>query len=426
MGGVSRCRFVKMPWRLGGPLEPAAWAEVRERAIFDCCKWDIQSEDHCVLADFPLILETQDWETLAGLAEKLAAEALESEREIATRPELHAVLGLPRAIRRAMAGCDGSDIPQGAARVMRFDFHFTTQGWRISEANTDVPGGFIEGSGFARLMAEYFPDCQAPPDVAEAYVGAIASAAGEGATAGLVHATAHSDDRQVMEFLGRKLERLGVRALLLSPAHLRWQAGRAGVVNSFATGAGDAPAVLVRFFPGEWLPLLGSREIWKAWFCGGTTAMSNPGTALLVQSKRFPLTWQSLRSAMTAWKSLLPETVSPREVGPSASMDEWVYKPVLGRVGEDIAIAGVTEERLRRALMKDVHKHSDHWVAQRRFESVATESSGGRRHVCLGVFTVDGRTAGIYGRISAKALIDQEAQDIAVLIAGKEVHHAVG
>jgi glutathionylspermidine synthase len=414
---------VTVPWRLGGRLEPAEWAKVRERAIFDCCKWDIQSEDHCVLTDFPLILKAQEWETLARLAEKLAAEALEAEREIATRPELHAALGLPIAIQRAMAGCDGSNIPRGAARVMRFDFHFTTEGWRISEANTDVPGGFIEGSGFTRLMAEYFPDCQAPPDVAEVYVGAIAAAAGEGAIVGLVHATAHSDDRQVMAYLAKKLERRKVRAVLLSPAHLRWESGQARMVNSIAEA--EAPAVLVRFFPGEWLPLLSSGKIWKAWFCGGKTAMSNPGTALLVQSKRFPLTWQSLRSAMTAWKTLLPETVSPHEVAASASTEEWIYKPVLGRVGEDIAISGVTEEGPRRALMKDVRKHAENWVAQRRFESMATEISGGCRHVCLGVFTVDGRTAGIYGRISAKPLIDQEAQDIAVLIDARAGHHAV-
>jgi glutathionylspermidine synthase len=414
---------VNVPWRLGEPLKPAAWTEVRERAIFDCCKWDIQSEDHCVLADFPLILDEQEWEKLASLAEKLAAETLEAEREITAWPELHATLGLPRAIRNAMAGCHGDNIPRGAARVMRFDFHFTTEGWRISEANTDVPGGFIEASGFARLMAEHFPDCQAPPDVAEVYVDAIASAASEGTIVGLVHATAHSDDRQVMEYLRKKLERRGMRAALLSPAHLRWESGRARMVNSF--GAAGPPAVLVRFFPGEWLPLLSSHEIWKAWFCGGKTAMSNPGTALLVQSKRFPLTWERLHSAMTAWKSLLPKTVRPVEVATGASVDEWVYKPVLGRVGEDIAMAGVTEEGWRRELMKDVRKHSENWVAQRRFESVLTETSGGPRHVCLGAFTVDGRAAGVYGRISAKALIDQEAQDIAVLIGRKEGHDAI-
>ena len=36
---------------------------------------------------------------------------------------------------------------------MRFDFHFTRDGWRISEVNSDVPGGLNESSGFERLMA---------------------------------------------------------------------------------------------------------------------------------------------------------------------------------------------------------------------------------------------------------------------------------
>lgn len=36
----------------------------------------------------------------------------------------------------------------------------------------------------------------------------------------------------------------------------------------------------------------------------------------------------------------------------------------------------------------------------------------------IGVFTVDGTVAGAYARIGHKPLIDDEAQDIAVLIAG--------
>jgi hypothetical protein len=38
--------------------------------------------------------------------------------------------------------------------------------------------------------------------------------------------------------------------------------------------------------------------------------------------------------------------------------------------------------------------------------------------VTIGVYTVDGRAAGAYARICDKALINHEAQDIAVLITG--------
>ena len=93
---------------------------------------------------------------------------------------------------------------------MRFDFHFTPEGWRISEVNADVPGGFIEASGFVELMAEYYPDYSIPPNPAEAYEEALALAAGKGAAIGLVHATAHYDDRQVMQYLAKGSSAKGV------------------------------------------------------------------------------------------------------------------------------------------------------------------------------------------------------------------------
>src|SRR5262249_28988819 len=148
MGHPSRSRFVNPPWTFGESFPEATWAAVREQAIFDCCKWDVQSEDHSVLADFPLLLEESAWKTIAGYAERLAAEALAAEAELTVRPRLHRALGLPSNVRSALAGSSLARLPGAFARVIRFDFHFTTESWRISEANTDVPGGFIEASGF--------------------------------------------------------------------------------------------------------------------------------------------------------------------------------------------------------------------------------------------------------------------------------------
>ena len=48
-----------------------------------------------------------------------------------------------------------------AARVMRFDFHWTPDGWRISEVNSDVPGGFSEASELPLLMTPHYPGAQA-------------------------------------------------------------------------------------------------------------------------------------------------------------------------------------------------------------------------------------------------------------------------
>lgn len=396
-------------------LPANAWVRLREQAIFDCCKWDIQSEDHCVLADYPLLLPERNWQTLKGLAENLAVEALAAEAELTEKLELHAILGLPSAVRIALSKARLDAFAAGGTRVMRFDFHFTALGWRISEANTDVPGGFIEASGFTRLMAERYSLVQ-PPDVAAAYADALRHAAGEDAVVGLVHATAHSDDRQVMQYLARYVRCRGMHPVLLSPAHLRWESGCARSFDAFGP---SSPGSLVRFFPADWLPSLGKSALWAPWFTGSRTPLSNPGTALLTQSKRFPLTWDALRSPLPAWRNLLPFSTDPCRIS-QASEDEWVFKPALGRVGEDIAMAGVTESRRYLALRDSAWRHPRDWVAQERFQSVPVETPDGPRHVCLGVFTIDARAAGIYGRLSAKPLIDQDAQDVAVLLTPEE------
>jgi glutathionylspermidine synthase len=379
--------------------------------MFDCCKWDIQSEDHSVVADFPLILDQEEWISLADHAEKLTREVLAAERELLSRPDLHRTLALPEDIGRVLRRCASEKIANGAARVMRFDFHFTSEGWRISEVNADVPGGFIEASGFVELMAEYYPGYSIPPNPAKAYEDALALTAGEGATIGLVHATAHSDDRQVMQYLAKGLQRRGMQAIVLSPIHLKWENGSARISSSFAAAN---PAVLVRFFPAEWLPNLRPKQSWEPWFCGGATPMSNPGHAILIQSKRFPLVWKELKTLLPTWQSMLPETLCPNEISPD--FQDWVLKPVFGRVGEDVAIAGITQQRAYDEIVKEVSRHPNGWIAQQRFNTLPLETESGVRYPCLGIFTLDGHAVGVYGRISAKPLIDQDAQDIAVLI----------
>jgi glutathionylspermidine synthase len=405
---------MRLPWAAGERLRPDDWKSVRTQLMFDCCKWDIQSEDHSVVADYPLFFEEGEWESVASLAEKLSQEVLAAERELMAMPDLQAKLSLPKNIQKILRKCPPQASPNGCARIMRFDFHFTPEGWRISEVNADVPGGFIEASGFTELMAEHYEGYLVPPDPTESYVAAIREAAGEGACIGLVHATAHYDDRQVMQYLAKRLERSGVRAVALSPGHLKWESGRARFTAPFFVGQ---PALLVRFFPAEWLPNLYPSS-WEPWFCGGKIPMSNPGTAILIQSKCFPLVWDELKTSLDAWRSLLPETRFAKDVQPTSP--DWVFKPVFGRVGEDVAIAGVTEQRSYKEIIRDVSRHPHNWIAQRRFETVPIETSSGVQYPCLGVFTLDSRAVGIYGRIASKPLIDHDAQDIAVLIRRKD------
>lgn len=165
---------------------------------------------------------------------------------------------------------------------MRFDFHWTTEGWRISEANTDVPGGFNEATGFSSLMAAHYPDAGLCGDPALHLAGAILDAAGPGARVALVHATAYTDDRQVMVFLAERFQQRGLRTALTGPDHIRWRNDRACLE--------DASAVdfIFRFFPAEWLPNLPRRSRWQEFFRNSTVPICNPATALLTQSKRLP------------------------------------------------------------------------------------------------------------------------------------------
>ncbi len=394
------------------PLEAAACETLRRRAIFDCCKWDPQVGDTAALAPFPLVIEPDAWSLLANAAEALARETLAVEGELLRRPELHAGLGLPGRVRRRLAEIPRAGTTASAARVMRFDFHPTADGWRVSEVNSDVPGGFIEAAGVARLVAAHYGGFETPGDPARALVDAVARAVAPGGLVCLVHATAYIDDRQVMAYLARELEAKGMRTCLASPAHLRWSDGRARVACDWL----DAPVdLLLRFFPAEWLPETPAACGWPAFFRGGRTPVTNPAHALLTQSKRLPLLWDELGTPVEAWRAMLPETRSPSDAPPPN--DDWVLKPALGRVGEAIGLAGIAEPKALRAAARDARRHPGHWIAQRRFDSLPVETATGPFHACIGVFVVEGRAAGAYGRVARRPLIDWRAQDAAVLVA---------
>ena len=102
-------------------------------------------------------------------------------------------LGLPRALLAHLPGT----LPQHALRIHRFDFHFAEQGLRVSEVNADVQGGFHEGTT-ARLYAERYRGTVVPGDAAAGLAAALATRVPADALVALVHATAYSDDRQVI------------------------------------------------------------------------------------------------------------------------------------------------------------------------------------------------------------------------------------
>jgi glutathionylspermidine synthase len=410
---MPRTAEIAAPWREVPGLSPATATELRRRAVFECCKWDPQVGDVSVLAAFPLVLGRAEWTEVAHLAEGLAAEAMAAERELIGRTELHADLGLTRPMRRALAAAGRQGATAGAARFMRFDFHWTAEGWCLSEVNSDVPGGFNEASGFTKLVAACYPGYEATGDPTDALAAAIADAAGPGAAVGMIHATAYSDDRQVIEFLSRRLAARGLRPVELAPDHLQWDGGCAGTDLPWHRGE---LGLIFRFFPAEWLPELPRRCGWQCFYAGGRTPVANPGSAVLTQSKRFPLVWDRLQTELPLWRRLLPETVDPRRA-PAGAGEGWVLKPAFGRVGESIGMAGVTAPGELALIARTARRQPSEWAAQRRFEIVPVSREGRQLYPCLGVYTVDGRTAGAYARVSPRRVIDGHSMEAAVLIA---------
>ncbi|HLZ12844.1 MAG TPA: glutathionylspermidine synthase family protein [Candidatus Acidoferrum sp.] len=381
------------------------------RAIFEHCKWDPQSQDHSVLARYPLFLCSRQLSELRSLAENLSNEALQAESEISRRPDLWPVLGIARRIQRALQ----SGVSQGATqyvRVMRFDFHLTDLGWRISEVNADVPGGYVEGAGWNSLFAENYLNAQAPPSPSRRLCESIRDRLDAGDVVALVHATTFSDDRQVMMHLAGELGRAGLRPVLAGPENIEWR-------NDFACLKGETGSVRVnaaiRFFPSEWLPQLRAESQWANWFSDSQTLLCNPGRAILLQSKRFPLVWGDLKTNMDTWRRVLPMTVSPDQV-PGNARKDWVIKPAFGRVGEGIGMENVTSNEEFRQLRRLAERTPQEWIAQERFETTPVRTDDGNVYPCVGVFTVNGEFAGIYGRSSRTPLVNQDAQDVAVLV----------
>jgi glutathionylspermidine synthase len=406
------------------PLQFAAiadsqYADYRTNVIFQAYKWDPQVNDQNTVANYVLLMQKETAEQLGEWVEQLSRETMQMEEVLIQNLSLAKELGLPPQILKALPRLSGYN-PYKNIRLMRFDFHPTETGWALSEVNSDVPGGIAEASVWPEIAARYV-DAVPGENVAELLLKAFQSKMQKKGTVAFVHATSYSDDRQVMQFLGDYFERGGLRTIYAAPDHIKWINNHA---MSIIKGQECTVDGIVRFFPLEWLINLPRSAAWQGYYDSQTPSCNNP-VAMFTQSKRLPLIWNSLGVTISAWKQLLPETRDPRAVPPHET--GWIYKPALGRVGEGILIEEAISPKEQAQIKKAVQKEPRNWIAQRRFNSIPipagnrqdAATSGGEvpaYHVCVGAFTVDGKKAGFYGRISPYPRIDANAIDIPVLI----------
>jgi hypothetical protein len=398
-------------WDAMREIDPVSFAGIRCRMILEGCKWDPQVGDVATLASFPLVLPTRVARTLGHLAERLTSEASGAELVLVDHPECLEVLGLPRPIRRVL-GAPGEPTP-AAARVIRYDFHPTPAGWRISEANADVPGGYTESSWFPRLMAEHCPGARPAGDPAEALADALIGAMGGPGRVGLLAATGHMEDHQVIAFLAGVLRARGCATVRTHPCQITWDDGSALVAGP--GGNRGALDVLVRFYQGEWLAGWPIRHGWPKFFRGGRTPVCNPGTALMLESKRFPLVWDRLGLELPTWRRLMPPTRDPGRpawrFGPG-----WVLKMAFCNTGDTVALGDDPDRHRRRRAAWSARLRPGQWVAQHRFQTLPIPTPRGPLYPCLGVYTINGRAAGIYCRMAPRPLIDFAALEVAVLL----------
>ncbi|HOQ37864.1 MAG TPA: glutathionylspermidine synthase family protein [Acetivibrio sp.] len=386
------------------------YSEYRYNVIFKAYKWDPQVGDHNTIAKHAVLMDQGTVRQLEEWAEQLSEETMLMEEALIHKPELAKKLGLPRKIIKTTDRFSSYNRNQNI-RLMRFDFHPTTEGWAVSEVNSDVPGGLAEASVLPKIACEYFDGYEPHKHVGESILQAFSKRVKKGGSIALVHATSYSDDRQVMEFLSDYFQDHGYSTVFAAPDHIAWEGNKAVCIIEGKEGPIDG---IVRFFPLEWLPNLPRRSNWQGYFDCLTASCNHP-VAIFTQSKRLPLVWDELGVDVSTWKKLLPETRDPKSVKRGDS--DWIYKPALGRVGEGISIKEAITEKERLYIEKIARRDHSNWVAQRKFTSrPLTDSNGEVYHLCVGVFTVNGKSAGFYGRISPYPRIDDRAKDIPLLV----------
>ena len=414
----SRTRSGAMfPIRAGEPVPPDRFGDIRTPLLLRHCKWDPQVEDVSTVAPFPILMPRSAWAELCRDAETLTQELLEAERELLDQPDLHHPLSVPRVMRRALRAARETGAPPVAVRVMRFDFHWTDRGWRISEVNSDVPGGFCEASELPRLLAPQVPGAEPAGDPGAAWADALAGrirADGGGDAVALLAAAGFMEDQQVVGYMGRLLAERGITPCLADPAQLRWVDGRA-FVNDARVSA------VVRFYQAEWLAGLPRRhrDCWLPLAAGGRTPVTNPLASALTESKRLPLVLDRLATRLPTWGRLLPETRDPRDADWQRD-DGWLLKTAFCNTGDTVSAASLIPAKQWRRTRWHARLFPSQWIAQRRFNTLPIETPSDDAAVpmypCIGVYTIDGRACGAYARLSHRPIVDYRAVDAALLL----------
>ena len=395
------------------PIPNDMYNEYKLDVMLDCYKWDPQFCDNNTVAKYALVLSEKEHEELKLLTEKLIKETTEAENFLNKNLKYTKALEIPNKFRSDIKSMKNYN-PDKHIRLMRFDFHPTLENkWAVSEVNSDVPGGFAEATLMNRKALEYLSnENYYAISFGDFLADAIKKKVRQGGKIMLVHCTSYSDDRQVMQFLGDKLSGMGYEVIYAAADQLKFENGKAISILNNREGEVDG---IIRFSPLEWVADMKTKN-WHGYFNTETVSCNHP-IAIFAQTKRFPFVWDLLESKgidLSTWRELLPETL---EVNDKKVDDKFIYKPVYGRVGENISIKEACKDDEYKKILKDVKRYPKKYLAQKKFNSrPLTNEEGEEFHVCIGSYGVENSHAGYYARISRSPRIDSYAADIPVLI----------
>jgi glutathionylspermidine synthase len=410
-------------------IPPAEYEDYRMEAIFKAYKWDPQCEDTNTVSRSACLLSRKTAVQLEKWAEELSVELLAAEQVLLDNLSLCKDINLDRRVVREFRDGRNKYEPALHVRLMRYDFHPVmvadeggrdTLSWALSEVNSDVPCGFAESVLMPELAEKFFPGYCVRGNVADALCRAFTPKLERLATKRIayIHATSYSDDRQVLQYLHDYFEQRGVEGVFAAPDLIGWDKG--DECRGFTVHDKKPVGGIIRSFPAEWLYMFPKKC--RAGYFNSTIAQCNHPAAVLTQSKRLPLIWARLEREhglkFPTWRKLLPETVSANAVPGGFDPEKWIYKFAMGRVGDGILMKGVTSAKDEKGILKAVKSRHQNWAVQRKFVSRPLGEDG--LHLCVGVFVVDGKAAGFFGRASNYNLIDSCAADIPVLVQEEE------
>ncbi|MCL2350697.1 MAG: glutathionylspermidine synthase family protein, partial [Defluviitaleaceae bacterium] len=178
-----------------------SYNDYRLDVIFEGYKWDLQETyGSGTICDKVVLMGAAEAAFLAEQAVLLYHETVQMERELKKHPNLVLEMGISQEMTDALCKCEYN--PAEHVRFMRFDFHPTKDGWRISEVNSDVPAGYPESSVLPALAAPYFENYKQYGCFGDVFAKRLSALLPAGANITYIHDTHTVEDYQILHYLG--------------------------------------------------------------------------------------------------------------------------------------------------------------------------------------------------------------------------------